>query len=190
MSVVETEALLKKKSLFEFSTYATGRQNIAFADVSLTLTKKFNPLLHAVESVMGYLLDSVESPRDVAEIVLYPFDGRESLSVPDMPGANELRDKDAKINNSNSNNSCRYDNFVFAIVNKIGMQRLRESRFDISLTFTKDHAKLPAWATVMSESAEITEMLLTPQLAKVIADAGNLLDYLIITDQPVHKPTR
>jgi hypothetical protein len=175
-----TDALLNEKSLFEYASYATGRQNVAFADVTLTLSKRFNPLMNLLEHGLGFLFDSFEPPRDMAEVVLYPFDGRESLTVPAIPGAGELRARDAK---------STYDNFVFAIVNKIGMQRVRDTRFDVSITFTKDHSKLPAWATVMTESAEITEALLTPELIKAIAAAGDVLDYLIITDQPSEKPT-
>jgi hypothetical protein len=68
------------------------------------------------------------------------------------------------------------------------MKDLREERYDVSITFTKDHAKLPNWATVMSESAEITNALLTDELVDAINKAGDLFDYLIITDQPVEKP--
>jgi hypothetical protein len=69
------------------------------------------------------------------------------------------------------------------------MQAIRDERYDASITFTKDNAKLPAWLTVMSESAEITEALLTPELVKAAEKAGELLEYLLITDQPVDKPT-
>ena len=47
------------------------------------------------------------------------------------------------------------------IVNKMQMRKLRDERYDASLTFTKDNSKLPDWATVMSESAEVTDMMLT-----------------------------
>ena len=70
------------------------------------------------------------------------------------------------------------------------MKQLREDRYDISLTSTKDHPKLPNWATVMSESAEVTDLLLTPELISAVEETGELLDYLIITDQPLEKPTK
>jgi hypothetical protein len=176
----DTDALLRENALYDFISYASGRLNVAFADINIRLAKRFNPAMVAGEHVLGYLFDSFETPRDTAEVVLYPFDGREALSLPTIPGAAELRARDPK---------STYDNFVFAIVNKIGMQRVRDTRFDVSITFTKDHARLPPWATVMSESAEITEALLTPELAGLIARAGDVLDYLIITDQPADKPT-
>ena len=68
------------------------------------------------------------------------------------------------------------------------MKRLRDDRYDLSLTTTRDHAKLPVWTTVMSESAEVTESLLTPELVKAISDAGDAFEALIVTDQPVDQP--
>lgn len=68
------------------------------------------------------------------------------------------------------------------------MKQLRQERYDLSLTSTKDHAKLPQWATIMSESAEVTEAMLTPELIKVITDAGEDLESLIISDQPIDAP--
>jgi len=70
------------------------------------------------------------------------------------------------------------------------LRRLREDRYDLSLTQTKDHPKLPEWTTVMSENAEITESMLTTELIKAIQDAGDLFDALVVSDQPVEKPTK
>jgi hypothetical protein len=71
------------------------------------------------------------------------------------------------------------------------MKRLRDDRYDISLTTTKDHPKLPAWATVMSEANEITETLLTPDLIKAVHEAGDdAFEALIITDQPQDRPNK
>ncbi|KAI2609145.1 DUF1682-domain-containing protein [Hypoxylon sp. NC1633] len=177
----DPEKLLKAKSLFEYATYATGRQNIAFMDVKLSLKKRFNPLMTFIETAMGFFLDSFGTPEDWVEAAIYPFDGKEAQIVPAMPGAAELRSKDSKSS---------FDGFVWAIVNKDKMKQLREERYDLSITFTKDNSKLPAWATVMSESAEVTETLLTNELASAIKKAGDLFDYLIVSDQPVDKPTK
>lgn len=177
----DPDKLLKEKSLFEFATYATGRQNVAFVDVKLTLIKRFNPFVTIIETVMSFFIESVAAPQESVEAILYPFDGTEALTVPKLPGAAEIRAKDSK---------SAFDGFVWAIVHKDRMKEVREERYDISITFTKDHAKLPAWLTVMSESAEITEALLTPELIKAAEDAGDLLDYLIVTDQPQDKPKK
>ncbi|TDZ24337.1 UPF0674 endoplasmic reticulum membrane protein [Colletotrichum orbiculare MAFF 240422] len=175
----DPEGVLREKSLFEFASYGTGRQNVAFMDVKLTLTKRFNPVLSIVETVSGFFMDSVEAPHDSLEAVIYPFDGKESLTVPSVPGTHELRSKE---------NKSTYDNFVWALVSKERMKQVREDRYDVSITFTKDHNKLPNWITVMSESAEITEQLLTPELIKAVEAAGDAFDYLIVSDQPMEKP--
>ncbi|KAF6837311.1 duf1682 domain protein [Colletotrichum plurivorum] len=176
----DTDGVLREKSLFEFASYGTGRQNTAFMDVKLSLTKRFNPALSIVETVSSFFMDNVEAPHDSLEAVIYPFDGKEALTVPAVPGTHELRSKE---------NKSTYDNFVWAIVSKERMKQVREDRYDVSITFTKDHNKLPNWLTVMSESAEITEQLLTPELIKAVEAAGDALDYLIVSDQPIDKPT-
>ncbi|CAJ0553671.1 Ff.00g121830.m01.CDS01 [Fusarium sp. VM40] len=176
---VNPETLIKEKSLFEFATYATGRQNTAFTDVKLTLTKKFNPIVNGFEHLASFFIESFDTPTDAVEVITYPFDGKENLTVPSLPGASEIRAKDAK---------STYDGFVWGVVHKDVMRRVRDERYDVSLTFTKDNPKLPAWLTVMSESAEITDTLLYPELIAAIKAAGDLFEYIIISDQPVDKP--
>ncbi|KAI0200724.1 hypothetical protein F4808DRAFT_149990 [Astrocystis sublimbata] len=175
----ESDKVLREKSLFEFASYATGRQNVAFMDVKLSLMKRFNPLMLLPDFIIGFLVDSYPTPEDALGATIYPFDGREAQIVPSAPGAAEVRSKDAK---------STYDAFVWAVVNKSQMKQLRDERYDVSITFTKDHPKLPIWTTVMSESAEITSALLTDELVDAINKAGDLFDYLIITDQPIEKP--
>lgn len=177
--LVEPEKALQEKSLFEYATYASGRQNVAFLDAKLTLIRRFNPLMSAAEAGLSLFFDSFNAPQDILEATIYPFDGKENMLVPSVPGTAELRSREAK---------STYDGFVWAIVNKDRMKQIRDERFDVSLTFTKDHNKLPNWLTVMSESAEITNLLLTNGLAKAAESAGELLDYLIISDQPVERP--
>jgi len=173
--------LMKEKSLQEFSTYATGRQNVAFLDFNLTLLKRYSPLSMIAEFGLSLFFESMPAPSERMEAILFPFDGRESVLVPgQLPGAQELR-KDTKSS---------YDGFVWAIVNKDTMKQLREDRYDVSITTTKDSAKLPNWVTVMSESAEVTELLLTPELINAVENAGDLFEHLIITDQPVDQPLK
>ncbi|TAQ90361.1 hypothetical protein B7494_g1306 [Chlorociboria aeruginascens] len=175
------EELLKENSPSKFSSYATGRQNIAFVDITLNLVKRYSPLVMFAEYVMSLFFDSMPAPTERMEAILYPFDGREALTAHGQsPGAHELR-KDTKSS---------YDPFVFAIVHKDTMKALRDERYDVSITVTKDNPKLPIWATVMSESAEITDFLLTTELVKAIEQAGELLEHLIITDQPIDQPQK
>lgn len=174
--------LLKEKALNQFSTYATGRFNIAFMDVNLTLLKRYNPLSVVAEYALSFFFDSMSAPVERMEAIIYPFDGREALSVPgQIPGAAELRARDTKSG---------YDGFVWAIVSKETMKQLRDERFDVSITSTKDSPKLPNWVTVMSESAEVTDLLLTPELIKAVEQAGDLFEHLIVSDQPIDKPTK
>lgn len=173
------EKLIKETSLFEYASYATGRQNVAFMDLKITLKKRFNPFMAAIETTLGLFFDSFTTPADSVEAVIYPFDGKEDKIVPGIPGGAELRSKDSKSS---------YDGFVWAVVNKDNMKQLRDDRYDVSITFTKDHAKLPNWTTVMSENAEITSNLLTDELVTAIKQAGELFEYLIVSDQPLEKP--
>jgi Protein of unknown function (DUF1682) len=175
------EDVLKEKSPQEFATYATGRQNVAFLDFNLSLLKRYSPLTMVAEFGLSLFFDSMPAPSERMEAILYPFDGKEALTVPGQaPGAQEVR-RDPKSS---------YDGFVWAIVNKDVMKQLRNDRYDVSITTTRDNAKLPNWATVMSESSEVTDALLTPELVKAIGEAGELLEHLIITDQPTDQPTK
>lgn len=169
-------SIIKEKSLFQFEAYATGRANVAFVDVNLGLKKRFNPILSTVETVFGTFLDTVQAPRDTASATIYPFDGREAKVVPSVPGTEVKAAKSS------------YDGFVWAVVHKEKMQKLRDDRYDVSLTSTKDNSKLPSWLAVMSESAEITNTFLTPELIDAVTKAGDLFEYLIITDQSIDKP--
>ncbi|RQM08514.1 hypothetical protein DH86_00000231 [Scytalidium sp. 3C] len=171
--------LLKEKSPHQFTTYATGRQNVAFVDIHVNLVKRYNPFVVLMDHAMSLFFDSMPAPVERIQTIVYPFDGKEALTVPgQVPGAHELR-KDSK---------STYDGFVWAIVHKDTMKQLRDERYDVSITSTKDNSKLPNWVTVMTESAEITDTLLTPELVSAVEKVGDLLEHLIITDQPVDQP--
>ena len=177
--------LLKEKTAQEYVTYATGRQNVACLDVKINLFKRYNPGYLMAETVMSFFMDSIKAPVERMEATAYAFDGKEKDLVP-VPSQKEQDALEARLKSIQSS----YDGFVWAVVNKDGMRQLRDDRYDISLTSTKDHPRLPTWATVMSESAEVTETLLTPELIKVIEQAGPAFEYLIVTDQPVDKPLK
>lgn len=177
--------LLKEKTAQEFATYATGRQNIAFADIKLSLYKRYNPTTWLIEWLASFFFDSARPPAERMEATTHAFDGKEKDLVP----ARNKQDQESLDSRARGAQST-YDGFVWAVVHKDGMRNLRDDRYDLSLTSTKDHNKLPAWATTMSESAEITDSLLTPELAKAIESAGDSFEYLIITDQPLEKPQK
>lgn len=121
------------------------------------------------------------------EITMYAFDGKEKDLVPVKSKA-EL---DAKETRFKGLPGSGYDACVWAVVHKEYMKQLRDERYDVSLTATKDHKSLPVWASVMSESAEVTEALLTRELVEAVEKAGEeAFEYLIVTDQPVDKPLK
>lgn len=177
---VDPDMILREKKSDEYQSYATGRQNVAFVDFKLTLLKRYNPLARFGELAISMFVESMPAPQERLEATAYVFDGAENKIVPKF-----IRGDDKK-----SVQNSTYDGFVFGIVHKDLMKRLREDRYDLSLTSTKDHAKLPIWTTVMSESAEITEKMLTPELIKAVHDAGDLFEALIITDQPMDHPRK
>jgi Protein of unknown function (DUF1682) len=184
--IISPEHLIKEESAQEFITYASGRQNVASVELRLHLHKRYNPLSIIGESIISFFIESYPAPVEKTVATLIPFDGREGKLVPVVGG----RLGQEIIEQRNKASVSGYDNFVWAIVNKDIMKQLRDDRYDISLTVTKDHPKLPNWVTVMSESAEITDLLLTPELIHAVEEAGELLEYLIITDQPFEKPTK
>jgi len=181
-SSTESE-VLREKTAAEFSTYATGRTNVAFLDAKLTLNKRYNPAGFLAEHVLAFFMESQPAPQERLEATEYLFDGRESDIVPFTGGKSG---PEAQRQTGNSS----VDGFVFAIVNKNYMKRLRDGRYDLSLTTTKDNAKLPNWATVMSESAEVTDAILTPELVKCVEQAGDVFEALIISDMPIDAPTK
>ncbi|KAF1943879.1 DUF1682-domain-containing protein [Clathrospora elynae] len=169
--------MLKEKKADEYETYATGRQNIAFVDFKLTLAKRFNPFMRLGEHLIPLFLESFPPPAERLEATAYVFDGQET-KIALTYGQGDAK----KVPNST------FDGFVFAVVHKDVMKRLRDDRYDLSLTTTRDNAKLPVWTTVMSESAEVTDMLLTPELIKAVNDAGDDFEALIVSDQPTNSP--
>ncbi|TKA74353.1 hypothetical protein B0A55_05510 [Friedmanniomyces simplex] len=170
--------MMREKSKDTYVTYATGRQNVAWLDVKLTLYPRYNPFKWFAEVIGSFFLDSMPMPVERMEATAYCFDGKEKAMV-----------SQSESQGGGSKEST-YDGFVWAVVHKDKMRQLRDDRYDVSLTTTKDHPKLPAWATVMSESAEVTEALLTPELVKAVTDAGEDLEALIVSDQPIDAPKK
>lgn len=176
--------ILKEKTAFEYESYASGRANTAFVDIKILLWKWYNPILLLVENVIGLFFETMKPLPERVEVISYAFDGNEKSFVgPTIPGTEELAKNRGNLQPST------YDQFIFAIVNKLSMRRLRDDRYDLSLTFTKDNAKLPVWSSVMSESAEVTDIMLTKDLIAAVETASDYFEYLIVTDQPSDKPT-
>jgi len=170
--------MMREKSKDTYITYATGRQNVAYLDIKLTLYPRYNPFKWFFEAAGSFFLDSMPMPVERMEAIAYCFDGKEKAMVSQTPSQ------------GGGSKESTYDGFVWAVVHKDKMKQLREDRYDLSLTTTKDHPKLPIWTTVMSESAEVTDALLTPEMIKAITDAGEDLEALIVSDQPTDAPKK
>ena len=180
------DEVIKEKSAQEFLSYASGRQNVAFLDVRLELLKRYNPIMLFMEWALSSLFESFTPPSERMHAIAYTFDGKEKDIIP-VRTEQAQAELEARVKGIQSS----YDGYVWAIVHKDSMRRLRDERYDISLTFTKDNPKLPAWATVMSESAEITDFMLTDELAKAVKETGEeTFENIIITDQPIDKPAK
>lgn len=178
--LVSPDSILRENSPQEFASYATGRQNVAFLDLTLKLVKRYNPVIFLMDHILSIFFESWPAPVERVEAVAYAFDGKEKELVPVPAGDTGA----LKVQNSS------YDPFIWAVVHKNTMRKLRQDRYDVSMTQTKDNAKLPSWVTVMSESAEVTDTLLTPELIKAIEQADDAFEYLIISDQPIEKPAK
>ncbi|KAI9711006.1 MAG: hypothetical protein M1820_002444 [Bogoriella megaspora] len=182
--LVNTDDLLKEKAANVYVTYATGRQNVAFTDIKLSLIKRYNPLLTIGENIVAFFFESIPATEERMEATSYTFDGKESKLV-----AAKVLNGDQEGEKKPTGNST-YDGFVWAIVHKDAVNKLRKARYDLSLTSAKEHPKLPHWAMVLSESAEITDALLTNNLLKAIESAGEDVEALIVTDQPIDRPSK
>ncbi|KAJ5090210.1 hypothetical protein N7532_008894 [Penicillium argentinense] len=180
VELVNPESLLKERAANEFAAYATGRQNVAFLDIALKMPKRYNPITYFMEYIFSFFFESWEAPAQKYEALMYAFDGKEKDLIPVL----------GKDTSTLKVNQSTYDGFIWAVVHKSHMRKFRTERYDASMTFSKDHPRLPSWVTVMSESAEITENLLTADLAQAIEKAGHDFEYLIVTDQPIDKPTK
>lgn len=177
--------MIKERGSNDFISYATGRQNVAFTDFKLTLLRRYNPMSRIGEEAIGFFMESQPAPRERMEATTYVFDGKEHDLAPYL-ASKQAQNTDEKKEKFKS----AYDGFVFAVVHKDAMKILRDARYDLSLTTTKDHVKLPVWTTLMSESAEVADQLLTPELIQAIKDAGDDFECLVVTDQPIDQPKK
>lgn len=183
--------LVKEKTPTEYVGYATGRQNVAFSDLRVTLNKRHNPAGRIGEEAVGFVFESQPAPRERVEVTSFAFDGREHDLAPLLSAEKDASSAEKEPEKKKKETfGSTYDNFVFAIVHKDMMKKVRDGRYDLSLTNTKEHSRLPFWTVLMSESAEISEALLTPELCDAVKRAGDLLEMLIVTDQPEDQPKK
>lgn len=156
---VTQDKLYIKDSSENFSSYATGRVNIAKVNIDIRLKPRHNLFVWILETVMSFFTESVVSPDDKATIEIIP------------------------------SSDASYDNFITAIVSKLGMNDHRKFNYFLSLTKTSDSTKIPESFVFMSEANEFQEKTLTPELKKALTlQAASFLKFVAITDQPVERP--
>lgn len=156
---VTSDALYVKDSSENFSSYATGRKNIAKVDLTLKLKARHNISVLVMETLLSYFTESVPPPVDKVEIVVTPSD------------------------------DVQYDNFIQAIVSKIGMNDSRKFNYFLSLSRTVDSTEIPESFVFMTEVNEIQEKIAIPELVEGLSlSTASFLKYVAFTDQHVEKP--
>lgn len=157
---VAPDKLYVKDSSENYSAYATGRVNIAKVDLTFKLKPRHNLFVYLLEYALAFFTSSVQTPSDRVDITITP-----SLEA-------------------------EYDNFISAIVSKIGMNDFRKFNYFLSLTKTSDSDSLPQSFVFMSESTEIQEKLLTPRIKEALTlESASWLRYVAFTDQAIERPT-
>ena len=82
-----------------------------------------------------------------------------------------------------------YDNFITAIVSKLGMNDARKFNYFLSLCKTSDSPNLPESFVYMSEANEFQEKTTTNELKNSLnLQIANVVKFIALTDQPVEKP--
>lgn len=85
--------------------------------------------------------------------------------------------------------SVDYENFITAVVSKLGMNEYRKLNYYLSLTKTSDSPLLPESFVFMSENNEYQEKTFTDKFAASLKlPMATWLRYVAFTDQPVEKP--
>ncbi|ODV80188.1 DUF1682-domain-containing protein [Suhomyces tanzawaensis NRRL Y-17324] len=156
---VTSDKLYVKDSSENYSSYATGRANIAKVDLTFRLVPRHNIFVWILETVMSFFTENIYAPVDKVEIVITP------------------------------SKDVQYENFIAAIVSKIGMNDFRKFNYYLSLTKTSDSANLPESFVYMGEANEFQDKITTPELKQALSvQAASFLNYVAFTDQPVERP--
>lgn len=151
------DKLYIKDSAQNYTSYASGRVNIASLTVKIDLAARQNIFFYLTELIVSTFFESVPAPEDRVNIIIRP--------------------------------SSKINSYIFAIVNKEGMNQEREDNYYLSLTKTTESSELPNQFVYMSESAELNANLPSEALLKTLSKSGKLLKSLAISDLPSAKPT-
>lgn len=158
---------LQSDGYSDFFSFSTGRRNIASLHTIFQLKPRHDPLQLLWQFARGNLIDLQYRPEDIVEL---EFKLADNVSL---------------------------DNFVWAIVHKNQLQKIKDERWDLTFTRTTENPALPPTLSFMSEFADVTETLLKPigpfSLSNVFKADAPFLPYfrsLSITDQPRYRPAR
>ncbi|KIK68153.1 hypothetical protein GYMLUDRAFT_36991 [Collybiopsis luxurians FD-317 M1] len=83
--------------------------------------------------------------------------------------------------------------FVWAIVDKDELKKIRDDRWDLTFTKTSDHNALPSNLTAMSEFADVTDSILKNNPILDALKDPKIAPYfrsLSVTDQPRERPSK
>ncbi|CCE72938.1 Piso0_000544 [Millerozyma farinosa CBS 7064] len=158
---VSQDQLYIKDSSVNFSSYASGRSNIAKVNISFKLQPRHNVFIWVMENLFAMFSETVEPTEDRVDFAITPsYEGD-------------------------------YDNFISAIVSKLGMNSYRRYNYFLSLTKTTDSDKLPESFVFMSEGHEFQEKTYTDKLANALNnEASSYIRYIAFTDQPIERPEK
>lgn len=141
-----------------FTSYASGRINIAKFVMNITLEARQNITMWLMENVFSFFFTTLDPSADEVTINV------------------ELH-KDIEI-----------DPFIFAICNKDNMDKYRNDNYFLSLTRTVDSNKIPSDYVFMSESPELNDLFINEEFTNLLKKSNNLLKYIAFTDQPEAHP--
>ncbi|KAG8863752.1 hypothetical protein FRB96_007589 [Tulasnella sp. 330] len=149
----------------DYFLFSTGRRAVAYLHTVISFVPSHDLVQVVYEAIMS-IIDLSYSPKDTITLDF-------QLSGPPSPG------------------------FVLGLISKLHMKSLRKDRFDLTyFTKTSTNPTLPMAITLMAESSDVADALLksAPGAALIskLADpaSGQYFRSLIVSDQPVVRPTR
>lgn len=169
-----------------FTTFATGRSNIASVVANLHLAPLNNPMALLFEGFIAYAFPSLKSPEieDFFEVTIKPngiYFGSETAELTN----DKLKSRKDILSKFK---------FITAIVNKSVMNQVRDDHYYLSLCSTSEHNSLPLEYVYMSEMNQLNGYISNylsnskSSLKEVLQKSTGILKFLAFTDLPSDKP--
>lgn len=131
--------LYVKDSSESYSSYATGRENIAKVNLNFRLAPRQNVLIWIMESLFGYFTESVPVPEDRVEIVIHPSADYENFvsAVVSKNGMNDYRKANYYLSLTRTTDSPLLpESFVFMSESNEFQEKTFTTKFADSLTLS------------------------------------------------------